>query len=251
MSGATVWVAGRDVKKLQECVDGIKSTVSDPSKVHQILCDVSSLASVKRCVEEFKALNIPLHILINNAGCWLTGNPDRVLTEDGFEMHLGTNHIGHFALTNGLLPALTLAAPNARVVNVSSIAHARSAVDLNDPFYTKRPYDPFNAYGQSKTANILHAIGLHNRFHSEGITAVSLHPGVIDTELWRHGQIGVSHNKSIPQGAATQVWCAISPDVKSGYYYNDCNEAQARAWATDKASVDQFWEMSMQWTLEK
>ena len=240
-------MAGRDMTKLQTAVEGVRkelpSDLDVNSRVRPILCDLSSLRSVKSCIEEFSALNIPLNCLINNAGCWLTGNPDRVLTEDGIEMHIGTNHLGHFALTNGLIACLK-AAGNARVVNVASIAHGRSPIRFGDENMDKE-YDPFTAYGQSKTANILHAKGLHDRYYAEGIVAVSLHPGVIETELWRNGKIGASMNKTIPQGAATQVYCAVSRDIVPGAYYSDCKELTPNAWATNKEAADRLWDWSV------
>lgn len=239
--GANVWLAGRDVAKTTAVADAIRAQ-TDPSRVHVIALDLSDLSSVRTCISEFVALGLPLHVLLNNAGCMAV--QDRQETKDGFEMQFGTNHIGHFVLTNGLLDCLK-AAGSSRVVNVSSMAHHRGGINFEDPQFS-RSYDPWRAYGQSKTANILHACELNNRFaDSHGIVAVSLHPGVIETELWRHAGVVYPANKTIPQGAATSVFCCVSPTIQGGRYYNDCQESSANAWATDSAFASQFWQLSL------
>jgi NAD(P)-dependent dehydrogenase (short-subunit alcohol dehydrogenase family) len=130
LAGGNVWLAGRDVAKTVAVADRIISECGDSSRVHVIACDLSNLTSVRKCVDEFIALDIPLHILLNNAGCMAV--QERTETVDGFEMQLGTNHLGHFVLTNGLLAALTRGAPS-RVVNVSSMAHHRQGMNFKDP----------------------------------------------------------------------------------------------------------------------
>ncbi len=102
----------------------------------------------------------------------------------------------------------------------------------------------WKAYGQSKTANILHVVGLNARFGSRGLVAVALHPGVIETELWRHAGLVFKMNKSIPQGAATSVFCAVSPSVVGGAYYNDCNLATCAPYASDEGLAAKLWDFS-------
>jgi NAD(P)-dependent dehydrogenase (short-subunit alcohol dehydrogenase family) len=193
--------------------------------------DLASLTSVNAFVRRW---NRPLHLLINNAGVMRTPFGR---TADGFELQFGTNHLGHFALTNGLLPALR-DAEGARVVVVSSRGHRRSDVDFDDPNYLSRPYDPWEAYGRSKTANCLFAVGLTQR----GMPANAVAPGSIHTNLMRHmphqelvdrGWLDSSGNringpgpewKTVEQGAATTVWAAVAPELQGvgGRYLDNC-----------------------------
>jgi len=251
-AGANVFLCGRDVVKTSGVADGIinelvtdaigSGSINDiKPRVHVLELDLSSLSSVYQCIEQFKAFKLPLHILLNNAGCMALQT--RTETTDGFEMQFGTNHLGHFVLTNGLIDSLMSGAPS-RIVNVSSMAHRRGGVNFDDPQY-KINYDPWQVYGSSKTANILHAIGLNRRFSDNGITAVSLHPGVIETELWRHAGLIFQMNKTIPEGAATSVFCCISPDVKGGCFYNDCQLSEAHNHATNPIYAEKLWELSL------
>lgn len=153
-SGAHVWLAGRDIAKTDKVKEDIRSTLSDPSRVHSIHLDLSSIASVRACVKEFLALKVPIDILLNNAGCMAV--KDRTLTENNLEMQIGTNHFGHFELTNGLAPAFR---SGTRVVNVSSMAHRRSPVLFEDVHFERTPYDPVappvpHSYMPSVTTNL-------------------------------------------------------------------------------------------------
>ncbi|MFD4554311.1 SDR family NAD(P)-dependent oxidoreductase [Streptomyces sp. NPDC058469] len=176
----------------------------------------------------------PLHILVNNAGVMAT--PELTRTPEGREWQFGVNHLGHFALTTGLHPALA-AADGARVVSVSSIGHLFSPVVFDDLDYRFRPYDPWTSYGQSKTANALFAAGAAERWADDGITANALMPGNVgDTSLARHmdmdqvaafiasGELALPPQKSVEQGAATSVLLAASPTVQgvTGRYFEDC-----------------------------
>jgi len=187
-------------------------------------------------------------------------------TADGFETQFGTNHLGHFVFINRVVPLLR---QGGRIVNVSSAGHRFADVDLEDPNFATTAYHPFVAYGRSKTANILFAVGLDRRLAAKGIRATALHPGVIQTELGRHltpeliAQImpaGASASamvfKTIPQGAATSVWSGVvapAGDV-GGHYCEDChvapitNDATARegvrAYALDAARADALWAKS-------
>jgi NAD(P)-dependent dehydrogenase (short-subunit alcohol dehydrogenase family) len=190
----------------------------------------------KRSVVDFAASwSGPLHLLINNAG--VMALPELTLTPDGWELQFATNHLGHFALALGLHDALT-AAPDARIVSLSSRGHLRSPVVFEDTNFSARAYDPWLGYGQSKTANILFAVEATRRWAGDGITANAVHPGAIaETNLSRHmsaGDLaslrasGTFRYKTIEQGAATTILVATSPQLEGigGRYFEDCNQAQ-------------------------
>jgi NAD(P)-dependent dehydrogenase (short-subunit alcohol dehydrogenase family) len=190
-------------------------------------------------------------------------------TPEGWELQFATNHLGHFALTIGLHPYLA-AAPGARVVYVSSVAHLRSGVVFDDIHFNERPYDPWLAYGQSKTANVLFAVEAAKRWADDGIVVNSLMPGSIRTALQRYiteaelarlraesagGPPPVM--KTPEQGAATSVLLAASPLVEgvSGRYFEDCNEALSNepgtrtgvaAHALDPEAASQLWKVSVE-----
>ena len=211
----------------------------------------------------------PLDILVNNAGVMAV--QELTLTDRGYEMQFATNHLGHFALAIGLHEALA-AAGNARIVSVSSSGHLRSPVIFDDLHYAFREYDPFGAYGQSKTANVLFAVAATRRWAQDGITANALMPGGIATELQRHvggaeymagaverfRQAG-SELKTVEQGAATSVLLAASPLLEGigGRYFEDCNEAPVihrrggagiggvAPYALDRDNADRLWDVSL------
>jgi NAD(P)-dependent dehydrogenase (short-subunit alcohol dehydrogenase family) len=208
----------------------------------------------------------PLDLLVNNAG--VMALPHLQLTPAGWEMQLATNHLGHFALANGLHEALA-AAGNARIVSLSSRGHLRSPVIFDDLNFAARPYDPWLAYGQSKTANVLFAVEATKRWASEGITANAVHPGGITaTNLSRHMDpealasvlaSGTFTDKTVEQGAATSVLVATSPllDGVGGRYFEDCHEAPVldpgapetsrsgvAAYALDPEAATRLWQLS-------
>src|SRR5436309_3557542 len=219
----------------------------------------------------------PLHLLINNAG--VMALPELQLTPEGWELQFATNHLGHFALALGLHEALA-AAGDARIVSLSSRGHLRSAVIFEDINFASRPYDPWLAYGQSKTANVLFAVGATRRWASDGITANAVHPGaVLGTNLSRHmdpaylAQLQASATegesfggsllrlKTIEQGAATSVLVATSLQLEGigGRYFEDCNEARVvdpgapgtsdsgvAAYALDPGNAERLWQLSEQ-----
>jgi len=184
-------------------------------------------------------------------------------TEDGFETQFGTNHLGHFYLTNLLLPKLREGAP-ARVVNVSSAAHSMSEVHLDDLPQCQTLAGKFGAkwllYGQSKASNILFTVELNRRMQEEGIgLSVALHPGAITTELQRHLQswyesisfyVTGFFFKTAEQGAATSVYCCTAPEIEQqhlgGNYFSDSNEAVARAYASNPETAKKLWDLSEQ-----
>ena len=209
----------------------------------------------------------PLHILVGNAGVMAPSELTR--TPDGRETQFGVNHLGHFALTTGLHPALA-AADGARVVSVSSIGHLFSPVVFDDLDYRFRPYDPWTSYGQSKTANTLFAVGAAERWADDGITANALMPGnVADTSLARHidmrqvtdliasGELALPPQKTVEQGAATSVLLAASPTMQgvTGRYFEDCAQAESVAeragavagvapYALDRDNAARLWTVS-------
>jgi NAD(P)-dependent dehydrogenase (short-subunit alcohol dehydrogenase family) len=259
-AGAEVTLAVRDLHAGERAAAGI--TVSTGKK--QVLAAPLDLAD-QASVQAFAAAwDGPLHILVNNAG--IMASP-LMRTPQGWEMQFATNHLGHFALATGLHRALA-AAGGARVVSVSSSAHHRSPVVFDDIHFEHRPYDPWLAYGQSKTANVLFAVEATKRWASDGITASALMPGGIRTNLQRYvtdeeldrlrtAAGGATLKWKTPeQGAATSVLVATSPllDGIGGRYFEDCNEAETgnlsarngvAEYALDPDAAATLWEVSL------
>jgi NAD(P)-dependent dehydrogenase (short-subunit alcohol dehydrogenase family) len=218
-AGASVIVPARDQQKAAAALKGLAG-------VELASMDLIDPASVDAFADAFIASGRQLHLLINSAGIMAA---PLVRDARGYESQFATNHLGHFQLTARLWPAL-LKAGNARVVNVSSWGHRYSPVVFEDPNFEHRPYEPWSAYGQSKTANILHAVALDARGKDNGVRAFAVHPGtIVSTDLSRYltmeqlqkaGAIDADGDpvidpsrqmKTIAQGAATSVWCATSP----------------------------------------
>ncbi|MEO7998229.1 MAG: SDR family NAD(P)-dependent oxidoreductase [Gemmatimonadaceae bacterium] len=230
-AGAEVILAVRDVQVGERVADEITTSTGNTNVMVSEL-DLSVRESIAAFVKRWIG---PLHILINNAG--VMASPE-TRTAEGWELQFATNHLGHFQLTTGLKRALT-AAHGARVVSVSSAAHLRSPVVFEDIHFNTRPYEPWAAYAQSKTANVLFAVEATKRWASDGIYVNSLMPGSIRTALQRHvteeelnrlraATGGVTFVPKTPeQGAATSVLVATSPLVAGigGRYFEDCNEA--------------------------
>jgi NAD(P)-dependent dehydrogenase (short-subunit alcohol dehydrogenase family) len=229
-AGAAVTLAVRNVRSGEGVAAGIRATTGNPS-VDVRRMDLADLASITEFVAAFDG---PLHILINNAG--VMALPERQLGHAGWELQMATNHLGHFALATGLHDALA-AAGGARVVSLSSIAHLRSSVDFDDLGYARRSYDPGEAYGQSKTANVLFAVEATQRWAPDGITANAVHPGaILESNLSRHmdpelleqlRSSGRYRYKTLAQGAATSVLLATWPqlDGVGGRYFEHNQEA--------------------------
>lgn len=244
LRGARVVGTARSVAKAKEACDAVGG------QTVPLACELSDPASVRACVESVKREGITLDALICNAG--IMALPRRE-TAHGVELQLFTNHIGHFILVNGLLERLAEAG---RVVMLSSSAHARAPKEgiQFDNLDGAKAYSPWAAYGQSKLANILFAKELARRFEGTRRTANAVHPGVIRTNLTRHmGLAGVAFAiagplalKSIPQGAATQVYVATHPSLAgvSGAYFADCNVRAPRPDANDAALATKLWEAS-------
>jgi NAD(P)-dependent dehydrogenase (short-subunit alcohol dehydrogenase family) len=226
------------------------------------LSDLSSVASFVGAWSE------PLDILVNNAGVMAV--QELTLSATGHEIQFATNHLGHFALALGLHDALA-GAGSARIVAVSSGGHLRSPVVFDDIDYAFRDYDPFGAYGQSKTANVLFAVEATRRWAADGIVANALMPGGIATPLQRHlpshyaahaldaFRAAGTDFKTVEQGAATSVLLAASPLVEGvgGRYFENCNEAVrvdrrggpgkggVAPYALDAANAERLWEISL------
>jgi len=252
--GAHVIMACRDVNKTEAIAEGLRKDAPGGVEVGEL--NLADLASVRKFAESFNASNRPLHVLINNAGVMAC---PYMKTVDGFENQFGTNHLGHFLLTNLLLPRLKEGAPS-RVVSVSSEGHKFGSIRFDDLQFEKG-YSSWGAYGQSKTANILFAQELAKRYAKDGIYAYSLHPGaIIDTDLARHFALArvpgvrlllkpfewLGASKSIPQGAATQVYLATGSDLESanGTFFYDCHQGTPAAHATNEETASKLWEVS-------
>jgi NAD(P)-dependent dehydrogenase (short-subunit alcohol dehydrogenase family) len=229
-AGAAVTLAVRNVAAGAEVSAAIAAETGNPRVTVERL-DLADLDSIRGFAGRWQG---PLDILINNAG--IMALPELTLNAAGQEQQFATNHLGHFALALGLHGALA-SAGRARIVSLSSRGHLRSPVVFEDIHFAHRPYAPFLAYGQSKTANILFAVEATRRWAGDGITANAVHPGVIvETNLSRYMGREALNNllatqqysfKTVEQGAATSVVVATSPLLAGigGRYFEDCNEA--------------------------
>ncbi|MFD5575164.1 SDR family NAD(P)-dependent oxidoreductase [Streptomyces cadmiisoli] len=261
-AGAEVTVATRRPELAQQLVREL-GALPQSGAVTAVPLDLADLSSVEAFTRAWRG---PLDILVANAG--IMALPTRELSSRGWEMQLATNFLGHFALATALHPALS-AAGEARVVMVSSGAHRKTPFDFDDPHFERRPYDAWQAYGQSKTADVLFAVGAR-RWAEDGITANAASPGFIMTNLKRHldddtlramgvmdadGEIVIPpHFKTPEQGAATSVLLAASPLLKgvTGAYFEDNQEAKVvrgdeeerggvAAHALDRKAADRLW----------
>lgn len=229
-AGADVVMAARNQQRAAEAMEQIRATVPD-AKLTLVELDLGSLDSVQRAAEQILAAHEAIDLLVNNAG--VMGIPER-RTVDGFEMQFGVDHLGHFALTARLLPAL-LKAPAARIVTVTSTAHHMGrAVNPDNPNLDGR-YGPWRAYGQAKLANFHFALGLHRLFSEAGGPAASLvsHPGLSNTELQavsveetdgglsQRFFLALARNMGMSpaEGALSQLRAATDPAAKSGEFY--------------------------------
>ncbi|KAK7391351.1 hypothetical protein VNO78_19766 [Psophocarpus tetragonolobus] len=254
--GVRNMIAGKDVKETI-----LKEIPS--AKVDAMELDLSSMESVKKFASDFKSSGLPLNILINNAG--IMACPFK-LSKDKIELQFATNHIGHFLLTNLLLDTMKKTSrevkKEVRIVNVSSEAHklTYSGGIHFDKINDESSYNNWRAYGQSKLANILHANELTRRLKEDGvdISANSLHPGVVATNLTRHiftvnglaSMIARFFLKNVQQGAATTCYVALHPQVKgiSGKYFSHSNLAKTTPQGTDADLAKKLWDFSMNLT---
>jgi NAD(P)-dependent dehydrogenase (short-subunit alcohol dehydrogenase family) len=275
-AGADVTLAVRDTDAGQQTAADITTDTGNEA-LHVGRLDLADPASVSDFVSSWEG---PLDILVNNAG--VMALPKLQPTPQGWEMQFATNHLGHFALAHGLHDAL-VASGDARIVSLSSRGHLISPVVFDDINFANRAYDPWLAYGQSKTANVLFAVGATERWAGERIYANAVHPGAIPTNLSRHmdpeqvarmreaaefttGEGVRIRFKTIEQGAATSVLVATSPQLEhiGGRYFEDCNQAKVisgdqlsanpsgvAAYALAPENARRLWEVSLEafgWT---
>ena len=272
--GADVVGAARDLKKADAATAQVrKDATANGGSFELIELDLGNLKSVRACADKLLEKGQFLDVAIANAGVMATPFGQ---TADGFETQFGTNHLGHFVLVNRIAPLIRA---GGRLVNLSSAGHRYSNVDLDDPGFERTPYEPFVAYGRSKTANILFAVEFDKRHRGRGVRAAAVHPGGIQTELGRYADPGriealikqINQQqaaegkppfqwKTIPQGSATSVWAAVvaPADEVGGQYCENCHvgnvvPAEAtispvsegvRAYALDPANAQALWKKS-------
>jgi NAD(P)-dependent dehydrogenase (short-subunit alcohol dehydrogenase family) len=274
--GAQVVGAARDLNKAKAATAQVrKDAAAHGGSFELIELDLGNLKSVRACADRLLAKGEAFDVVIANAGVMATPLGH---TADGFETQFGTNHLGHFVLVNRIA---RLIRSGGRLINLSSLGHRYSNVDLEDPNFERTPYEPFVAYGRSKTANILFAVAFDKRHRDRGVRAAAVHPGVIHTELGRHvdaSQIekiieqrnqqlaaegkALFQWKTIPQGAATSVWAgAVAPaDEIGGRYCEDCHVGKivpasvsvesmtdgVRGYALDAKNAEALWKKSQE-----
>ena len=272
--GAQVVGAARDLTKAKSATEQVREeAVANGEGFELVELDLASLMSVRACAEGLLTKGETFDVVIANAGVMATPFGH---TTDGFEMQFGTNHLGHFVLINRIAPLLR---PGGRVITLSSSGHRFSNVDLDDPNFAHTPYDPFVAYGRSKTANILFSVAFDQRHRERGVRTAAVHPGGIQTELGRHldpGQLqGMLDQmnkqlaaegkapfqfKTIPQGAATSVWAGVvaPADQIGGRYCENCHLGHivpdhvtisaisegVRGYALDPKAAEALWKKS-------
>jgi NAD(P)-dependent dehydrogenase (short-subunit alcohol dehydrogenase family) len=274
--GAQVAGAARDLNKAKAATAQVrKDAAAHGGSFELIELDLGNLKSVRACADRLLAKGEAFDVVIANAGVMATPLGH---TADGFETQFGTNHLGHFVLVNRIA---RLIRSGGRLINLSSLGHRYSNVDLEDPNFERTPYEPFVAYGRSKTANILFAVAFDKRHRDRGVRAAAVHPGVIHTELGRHvdasqiekiieqrnQQLAAEGKplfqwKTIPQGAATSVWAgAVAPaDEIGGRYCEDCHVGKivpasvsvesmtdgVRGYALDAKNAEALWKKSQE-----
>lgn len=238
----TLVLHGRNEERLAATVERVRAAAPAVT-VEQARADFSSLEAVRELARDLSARFPQIDVLLNNAGIYAT---ERKESADGFELTLAVNHLAPVLLTHLLLGALR-SAPASRIVNVSSIAHGRGSLDLDDLQLT-RGYEGYRAYAQSKLANVLFTVELARRLAplgDEAPTVNALHPGVVSTKLLQEG-FGMEGPDSLDEGAATSVYLAISDEVAgvSGRYFVRRREAKMSPLASDDELCARFYERS-------
>ncbi len=272
--GAQVVGAARDLNKATAATEQVKKdAAANGGSFELVELDLANLKSVRACADALRAKGQPFDVVIANAGVMATPFGH---TADGFETQFGTNHLGHFVLVNRIA---SLIRDGGRLINLSSSGHRYANVDLDDPNFERTPYEPFVAYGRSKTANILFALAFDRRHRDRGVRAAAVHPGGIRTELGRYAEPGRIEKiveeinrqlaaqgkgpfqwKTIPQGAATSVWAAVVAPANGigGQYCENCHVGHivpddapitavsegVRGYALDPNSADALWKKS-------
>lgn len=246
--GARIIMACRDMEKASGALKEVIEASGNENVVTRKL-DLSDSKSIREFAELINKEEKQLNILINNAGVMVCPYGK---TADGFEMQIGVNHMGHFLLTYLLLDLVKKSAP-ARIINVSSMAHTWGTINLED-INSEKSYDKKAAYSQSKLANVLFTRLLAKKLTGTGVTTYSLHPGVVQTDLWRHlnkAQQAVMwmvspFTKTSVQGAQTSIYCAVAPELakESGGYYSDCAPATCSRLGSDDDLAQRLWDLS-------
>ncbi len=255
---ATIIMAVRNPQKAEQALDILKSTIPK-ADISFIPLDLTDLRSIKTFADDFKASFERLDLLINNAGIM---TPPFGRTADGFELQMGTNHLGHFALT-GLLIDLLEQTQNSRIVNVSSMAHKMGNIDFDDLHWEKRKYKKWNAYGDSKIANLHFTFALDQKLRSKNshVIAAAAHPGYTATKLQRHTGLFSALNHILAQdvsmGALPTLYAAIAPDVQGGDFFGPSGFMEARGYpkqvkankrAKDMEIAKKLWDVSQELT---
>jgi len=253
--GAEVHICCRDPVKSEDVKREIKEETGREVFFHKL--DLTSLDSVRECVKDLNKCVNKIDVLINNAG--VSACPP-METAEGFELQFGVNHVAHFLLTTQLLPLLRKAGKS-RVVVVSSKAHEYSKMDFDDLNWKKREYNAFEAYGQSKLANVLFAKELARRETEEksGVTVYSLHPGTVNTDIIRYVEATSNRirlamiklvfnffSKTPKNGAQTTIYCAVDESLEgvTGKYYQDCKEIKASKAAENVDDAKRLWTLT-------
>jgi NAD(P)-dependent dehydrogenase (short-subunit alcohol dehydrogenase family) len=258
LAGATVIITARSEEKGQAAVAQLTELVPDGDFSFEVM-ELGSLDSVRAFADRFLASHDRLDVLLANAGIMAVPYGK---TDDGFELQFGTNHLGHFVLVNRLLPLLKASAPS-RIVNLSSAGHFASGIIWDDPNFETKDYSKMDAYGQSKTANILFTVELERRYGDAGVHAWAVHPGMVMTDLARSftkddfGDLASRAKKSgmkmptlvnVDVGASTQVWACASAEAleKPGSYLADRAFAEPSEYANDPELAKRLWVLSEQ-----
>jgi NAD(P)-dependent dehydrogenase (short-subunit alcohol dehydrogenase family) len=272
--GAQVVGTARDLNKAKAATEQVrKDAAANGGSFELVELDLANLKSARACADRLLAKAEPLDVVIANAGVMATPFGH---TADGFETQFGTNHLGHFVLVNRIA---SLIRDGGRLINLSSSGHRYANVDLDDPNFERTSYEPFVAYGRSKTANILFAVAFDERHRGHGVRAAAVHPGGIRTELDRHidssrlekiveeinQQLAAQGKapfqfKTVPEGAATSVWAAVvaPADEIGGRYCENCHVGQVvpddatitavsegvRGYALDAKKAETLWKKS-------
>ncbi|HYD50227.1 MAG TPA: SDR family oxidoreductase [Terriglobales bacterium] len=248
--GAQLWLACRSRDKTEAVIAELRAR-SGNRAIHFLPLELDDLDSVRTGAAQFLAQSQPLHVLINNAG--VAGH--RGVTRQGFELTFGTNHLGHFLLTELLRPRLLQSAP-ARIVIVASRAHKDApGIDFDALRRPTTSLTGMSEYSVSKLCNVLHARELARQSEGSAVTTYGLHPGVIASDIWRRIPWPVDRlikrfMKSNQEGAAASLMCAADPALAShsGRYYDQTAERQPASIARDPALAEQLWQRSAEWT---